>query len=586
MPLNRLIDSGQPISPPPDVQRTTFGIDVLSRFVCSTWTEATTNAPFDVVVIGAGMFGGYCAEKVYRYSKLKVLVLDAGAFLIPTHLQNLPNIGLKVPGAINPRDANSARELVWGIPWRSNVDFVGQPYCLGGKSLYWGGWCPRLLPEDLDAWPGEVADYLNEYYGDLKREIAADQHTIFIQGTLFDLLKQRISKAAVANLHDVQDPPLAVQGQSPAPGVFAFDKYSSLPALIDAARDAANQPDNRRRLFIVPNAHVTRLNTAGGFVSSLDVFVDGTIKSLPVAQGCSVVLALGTIESTRLALVSFPGSPNDPAKELMGRNLMSHWRSNVTVRIKRSAFDPDDVLPKDLETAALLIRGSTGLGKFQIQVTASADPSGNSDRLLFTMIPDIELLDSILKNQHADWISITFRGSSQLIGDPKTSVPNASGRWINLSPFENDEFGIPRAYVHYTTTHAEDDLAADMEKSILDLARQLAGDNPADLQVVSNVRDGLGTTYHEAGTLWMGTDVETSVTNPDGRFHHVENAFCADQSLFVTVGSVNPTLTGLVLARKVAGAVMKRATGKDPIPKLRAGEDGLGRLKPADGYTG
>ena len=79
------------------------------------------------------------------------------------------------------------------------------------------------------------------------------------------------------------------------------------------------------------------------------------------------------------------------------------------------------------------------------------------------------------------------------------------------------------------------------------------------------------------GTLWMGTDVKTSVTNPEGRFHHVENAFCADQSLFVTVGSVNPTLTGLVLARKVAGAVMKRATGKDPIPKLQTGEDGLGR---------
>ena len=82
----------------------------------------------------------------------------------------------------------------------------------------------------------------------------------------------------------------------------------------------------------------------------------------------------------------------------------------------------------------------------------------------------------------------------------------------------------------------------------------------------SNVRDGLGTTYHEAGTLWMGTDHNTSVTDPNGRFHHTANAFCADQSLFVTVGSVNPTLTGLVLARKVAEAVMDRATGEDASP--------------------
>jgi hypothetical protein len=41
MPLDRLIDSGQPIVPPPDVQRTTLGLDVLGRFVCNTWDEAT-----------------------------------------------------------------------------------------------------------------------------------------------------------------------------------------------------------------------------------------------------------------------------------------------------------------------------------------------------------------------------------------------------------------------------------------------------------------------------------------------------------------------------------------------------------------
>lgn len=32
MPLKKLVDSGQPIAPLPDVQRTTFGIDALSRF--------------------------------------------------------------------------------------------------------------------------------------------------------------------------------------------------------------------------------------------------------------------------------------------------------------------------------------------------------------------------------------------------------------------------------------------------------------------------------------------------------------------------------------------------------------------------
>ena len=56
MPLNRLIDSGQRIVPPPDVQHTTLGIDVRGRFVCNTWDEATSGGAeqFDAVVIGAG----------------------------------------------------------------------------------------------------------------------------------------------------------------------------------------------------------------------------------------------------------------------------------------------------------------------------------------------------------------------------------------------------------------------------------------------------------------------------------------------------------------------------------------------------
>jgi choline dehydrogenase-like flavoprotein len=56
------------------------------------------------------------------------------------------------------------------------------------------------------------------------------------------------------------------------------------------------------------------------------------------------------------------------------------------------------------------------------------------------------------------------------------------------------------------------------------------------------------------------------VTDANGRFHHISNAFCADQSLFVTVGSVNPTLTGLTLARKVSEAVEARALGMPAPP--------------------
>jgi choline dehydrogenase-like flavoprotein len=576
MSLNRLFDSGQQISPPPDVQRTTLGLDVLGRFTCNTWEEATANSTrrFDAVVIGAGMFGGYCADKIFRFgsnNNLKVLVLDAGPFMVATHLQNLPRAGINVPDPLSPaRDPGVARELVWGMPWRSNVDFIGQAYCVGGKSLYWGGWCPRLLASDLTSWPVTVAQYLNQNYPLLEQQTGVDVKADFIQGPLFSLLKQRISsivqQALVPNLDSVEDPPLAVQGQSPASGLFGFDKYSSVTVLSDAVREAANQPDSQRRLFLVPNAHVTRLNTAGGVVTNLQVSVNGSSQVLPINPNCAVVLALGTTESTRLALASFPRSPNNPAAELMGRNLMGHVRSNIFARIRRSALDPGNTLPNVVQTAALLVRGSTTQGKFHIQVTASADPTFNSDALLFSMIPDIDQLNEHLANQQAGFISIGFRGVSQMFGDPTTSVPNATGRWINLSPFEADEFGIPRAFVQMVSSPAEDAIANAMDNAILALSGRLAGNNPADLQITSQTRDGLGTTYHEAGTLWMGANPATSVTNTNGQFHHIANAFCTDQSLFVTVGSVNPTLTGLVLTRKVAQAAVALATGGAPPP--------------------
>jgi choline dehydrogenase-like flavoprotein len=43
-----------------------------------------------------------------------------------------------------------------------------------------------------------------------------------------------------------------------------------------------------------------------------------------------------------------------------------------------------------------------------------------------------------------------------------------------------------------------------------------------------------------------------SITDGVGRFHHITNAYACDQSIFPTVGSVNPVLTGLTLARQLS----------------------------------
>ena len=226
MTLDRLDDSFQPLQIP-DVQRTTLSLDLMGRFVCNTWDEAVNNggAPFDVVVIGAGMFGSYCADEIFRNSGLRVLVLEAGPFLVSTHLQNLPDIGLFAPDPIDPSsDPGVPRNLVWGMPWRGDSQFVGQAYCVGGKSLFWGGWCPTLLEDDLKRWEAfspTVAQYLRDNYSKLQRQVGIlDQQgkvaTDYIEGPLFDALKAKvdaiIAAKSVPNLDSNENAPLAVQG--------------------------------------------------------------------------------------------------------------------------------------------------------------------------------------------------------------------------------------------------------------------------------------------------------------------------------------------------------------------------------------
>jgi choline dehydrogenase-like flavoprotein len=591
--INRLQETAQAIA----IQDTTLATDALGRFICNTWDEATANGgvQFDAVVIGAGMFGAYCAEKIFRGANLRVLVLDAGPFLVSEHVQNLARIGLNAAGAAAvPNNASDpgTRAVVWGIPWRSQVAFPGLAYCLGGRSLYWGGWSPRLTAADLTNWPPEVAAFLQtppgtpDEYEFTERETGVFDKTDYVSGPLNADLKAKCTTAqpAVPNLDGIEDAPLAVQAAPPASGLFSFDKYSSAPILIDAIRQDTGNPDWRRRLFLVPRAHATQLTVTNGAVTQLEVWVNGQQRFLMIPSTCAVVLASGTIESTRLAMESF-------ATPRMGRNLMAHLRSNTVVRIKRAAFSA--ALPKQLQAAALLVRGSTPQGRFHLQVTAAAVTGADSEADMWRMIPDLDLLDQTLASQVADWIVVTFRGIGEMSGSKDPTLAKSTGQfpnWMDLSD-QTDEFGRRRAWVNLVTGPPEDQLWRAMDDAALALALKIANDSPANIQYFykdsflndgnnggswhdappppspnnnpfdarNKVRDGLGTTHHEAGTLWMGADPNQSVTNLDGRFHHVSNAYVAGPAVFPTLGSANPSLTALSLARKTARAIVKQS---------------------------
>jgi choline dehydrogenase-like flavoprotein len=686
--LNRLRDSGILLSSSdgsPLVQRTTLSIDGLGRYICNTWDEvvaAQVSLPFDVIIVGSGMYGGYCAAKLFEFGfsapspPPRVLVLESGPFLITQHVQNLPRLGsLDITVLSSLIDPAQVGPLGAG--------FVPHHRCVGGKSLFWGGWTPRLTDDDFaKGWPPEVVTYLKtqaaagtgstDGYEAVEQENGTWPVADFINGALFEILRARASEvlhppagalsvlrpvpnfpapadlawqtfkanapaaawnllspaqqaAQFAALEQVGaqldaapdfspiNPTIGVMSTSPGSGLFATNKFSSLPLLIDAIRedsDNSGSRDGARRLFLVPHAEVLRLETREGVVRELVVALHdpqepdnraaARVVRLGLQQGAQVVLAGNTINSTRLALNSFPRPAElEPRAELMGRNLMAHGRGNFFWRIERERLSVPPELPSELETAALHVRGVVntghGTGQFHFQFYATpnmAAQASSPEQFLYRMVPNLEDLDTILDAQRAGKIVVGIRCTGETFGDKVSPIGSRSDvGWMSVNPFggpgddiyqENGaELRVPKAFVNLVESNDDRVVRTAQTGTAFQFVAALAGvpvndaRDETDGAPVQFIRSGsgedrLGTTYHESGTLWMGEDYTSSVTDSQGHFHHVSNAYVTDQSLFPSVGSANPVNTGMALTRMVARGIMSRFASS-PVAALEAG---------------
>ncbi len=614
-------------------ERTTFSLDVLGRYTCNTWQEAMGSSdqairpdarPFDVIVLGGGTFGTAVAQHLFNQDTShshRILVLEAGPFLIPEHTQNLPVLGLGVPGPTTIAELRAqgqekqARQEVWGLAWHSPVRFPGLAYCVGGRSVYWGGWSPQLLNSEMPTggaekspWPQAVVDDLsNRYFAESNEQIGSDVSNYYIFGTLQNALRQLLldgigagkvtDSIPLANLPDhpgvralAQSPgtqqlanmlgldspgsaqfqdllnlmkleaPLAVQVRSRS-GLFPVNKFSTVPLLAKASRTAENESgadDVKKRLMVVDNCHVVGLRFDGARVTA----VDTNFGMVPVPPGGVVVLALATIESTRLALNAFRGTPN---YNLIGKNLIAHLRSNLNIRIPMQNLAG---LTDKLEQAALFVKGrhqfaDGSFGHYHLQITAAggAKTATDAEAELFKKIPDIDQFN-VLRLASSQDVVIVIRG----IGEMETQNPASS---VRLDP-EPDEYGVQRAFVSIAPSQRDLELWGAMDQAAEDVALLFAGDKPYEVltgggsllvaagqpastvQPPQNRRDGLGTTHHEAGTLRMGDAPATSVTDIDCRFHDVANAYAIGPALLPRTGSPNPMLSGIALARRLA----------------------------------
>jgi hypothetical protein len=493
-------------------ESTTFSLDNMGRFICNTLQEAQDSAgqvlgghprAFDTIVVGGGTFGSVVAEHLFisdTTRSRRILVLEAGPFVLPEHVQNMPFVA-PASGAPDMR-----------VPWVNHpaLNYAGLLFAIGGRSLTWGGWSPEPLDVELAAWPASTrAEMRARYFAEASRQIGVKETNDFIYGPLHIALRKQLDDGlnvagnetgfAFNDLLDhpavrYPDPgepaldakilrdwlglpatdttplaklkelfkleaPLAVQSNT-LPGFFPTNKFSAVPGLMRATRLASQESDGvgtaadaRKRIMVVPNCHVQELITETQpdnwvRVTGVRVWQNGgsvDVMLAPPANGgqSAVVLALGTVETTRVARTTFQQSLAGRAAERMGKNLIAHLRSNLTIRIPKAAIVanlPPTTIPS-LQVSAMLVKGKAANGKtYHFQITASGlNKLGvDSEAELFKKVPTLEHIDA-LRRATDDTVVITIRGIGEM-------APGNPDSFIDLSTIDTD-FDRPKAVV-------------------------------------------------------------------------------------------------------------------------------------------
>ena len=68
----------------------------------------------------------------------------------------------------------------------------------------------------------------------------------------------------------------------------------------------------------------------------------------------------------------------------------------------------------------------------------------------------------------------------------------------------------------------------------------------------------IGATAHQAGTVRFGADPASSALDVNCKAHDVDNLYVVDTSFFPSIGAVNPSLTAIANALRVADHIADR----------------------------
>lgn len=299
------------------------------------------------------------------------------------------------------------------------------------------------------------------------------------------------------------------------------------------------------------NCFVTRLIASGGTVSAVE-YIDDAGDRLTVSAE-RYVLAASPIEDARLCFLSDPGGPGlGNGSGLVGRNLMFHLQT-IAVGFFRQRLHGDrgqsvtggysDFRGVEPGGEVLAADGRPLGGVIEFGTNSEAVFEGKTyvtELLTLAQQAGVSLKQLMLESPLRDRLAVQIMQAED--------APQLSNR-VDLDPAVTDVYGLPVPRVTYANHAFELEASAYYGPRMVDVM----GAAGAQMAFIGPL-DRLGT-RHVMGTLRMGSDPATSVCDAFGRFHEIDNLFCADGGVFVTSSGYNPTLTIIALAMRMANEI-------------------------------
>lgn len=549
------------------------------------WERTRYSGDFDYIVIGSGPCSlGFVDRVLQKNHNARILVIERGGELLRDHFQNLCPLA-------NRETILQEIEIspwIWAEENRDNQYIkkqVGIVPFVGGRSLFWSTWCPRPEPSEMEGWPQQVVETIENYLDSAERLLHVtpldrigrgefsrtfverperDIYYGVLQGETLLWLQQRLNSLSNNNIPQrVSHARLAAQ---PTLHNQDFWKFSSVTAFIDLWKN------NRPKLKFITGCFVKKIEFQGNQATSLET----TRGSVNIANS-KVILAVGAIPATTLVLNSLGDRISNA-----GTHYTAHFTSSIFARIKREHFRFQDALG-NLELAGLYLDGrdSETQGQYHMQLTAvsirklenelgrvQAKLQYQNDLALaqFYMPSLISPIinDQLEENRNYICFGISALGEMRINSESRLDLNNL----LNLN-----------SDVNLRAILKEDDyrLWNNMDKAIYNVIEQaLTPDKPnpyspnqveywrvknnqgfwSDKQRPSRKQIRKSFLVHEGSTLWLGND-DDAIVGLDYRLKSgqevvADNIYITGSALWPRSGSWNPTLTMVALSQHLA----------------------------------